>query len=84
MKENYKKYYEKGLRLRSSGEWEEALEILDKSINIKPNIGSYICKSSILRDLGYYEESIEVSKKVLKIDSENSKAYYNIGLISFI
>jgi len=58
----------------------EALEILDKLIEINPDCSSHLInKATILDTMGQYEEALIAYKKAIEIDPKNSRACYNVG-----
>lgn len=62
------------------GQYEKGIEILNQAIEKDPEyIGAYINRGAYKSSLKNYESAISDYKKVLKLDSKNTLATYNIG-----
>ena len=73
-------YTTKANFLFEQGKTEEALEVLNKSLEINPSfVGAWNNKGIILRRQGKIEESLEAFNKALKIDPRSFKVWYHKG-----
>ncbi|CAD8056129.1 unnamed protein product [Paramecium sonneborni] len=74
-----KQYFDQGFELCTKGQFEEAIKVLDKSLEIcSTNIEAIFYKAEALRNLGAYEKSIAEYNRCMKFDSEE-KLEYNFG-----
>lgn len=68
-----------GTVLGSVGEMEEALSLLERSLEIEPSVMAFLNRGILLQRMGRYNESIEVFDRLLEFDSNQLTAYYNKG-----
>ncbi len=81
--QNFGAFFSLGL-IYSSRQSPLAFEYYENALRIKPNnIEALYAKAKLLQDLNKYDESITVYKMLLKIDSLNAHAQYNLGAIEF-
>lgn len=68
-------------KLEDSHDWKSAIEILDKTIALYPNsIKALLNRGADLSAIGEYNKAIKNYLTVIKLDSDNVLAHYNIGL----
>jgi len=77
-------YYDLAYELEEQGKFKEAIELLDKAIEKKPEFRPGLlqrgyCKIQIENDLG----AIRDFKKILSFDKDNTLALYNIGVCHY-
>jgi hypothetical protein len=74
-------YYE-GKVLLKTGNYEKALQFLDKSLELNENfIEALMAKGYILAIRGNFKEAKDCFLKILSLDKEFPAAHYNLGLI---
>ena len=74
------KLFNKAQTLEQNGKYIEAIEILDKVIELKPDfLGAYINRGANYAELGKYKMAIENYEQAVKIDSTNQLALFNLG-----
>jgi tetratricopeptide (TPR) repeat protein len=70
----------KGGSLSSLGRYQEAIDCLDKALEIDPRYAyAWTNKGACLRSLGRYQEAISCYDKALEIDPRNATAWNNKG-----
>ena len=73
-------YNGKGVILYQLGQYEEAIKLFDKAIEINPNYPEpYTHKGLCLTYLKMYEEALECHNKSIKLNPNHSGAYNNKG-----
>ena len=73
-------YFNEAEKLSEQGKYKEAIELLNKAIDIDNNyIGAYINRGADKSALGDFKGAIEDYNSVLKIDHDNTLALFNIG-----
>jgi len=73
-------WYERGKELYFQGQLEEALNALEKALELDPEyVDAWNGKGIVLDDLGRYEEAIEAYDKALALDPEFAYAWNNKG-----
>ncbi len=78
-------YFNEGIEYAGSDCYEKAIDAFRNVIKLMPEcLEAYHRLSGVLKKLGAYPESIEVWNELLKIDSENSEARFQIGLAQVI
>lgn len=74
------KLFNKAQILEQNGKYLEAINILDKVIELKPDfLGAYINRGADYAELGMYKKAIENYKQVIKLDPKNQLALFNIA-----
>lgn len=71
-----------GAYYSSKGQWEKALQALEKTVEINPHLGEvrYLL-GQIYKRMGMTEKALEAYKEASRYDSRNSRAYYELGII---
>lgn len=73
-------YFTEGNRSRSQKEYDVAIEMYKKAIELKPNYANaYINWAMALRRLGKYDEAIEKCKKATGLNPDYARAWYNMA-----
>ena len=83
LKRNYsaKHYFYKGLRSDRRGEYKDALEFYNKTLEIEPNSPSTYNNRGIVKvKLGDHKAAVTDFNKAIEINPRYAKAYYNRGL----
>ncbi|MFX0072929.1 MAG: tetratricopeptide repeat protein [Candidatus Hermodarchaeota archaeon] len=89
----YKELIDKAIKLKKEQKYEEALEILEKLykedstfkeiknalIEVLLDYGGYLNDEWVLG----YDKAIECFKKIIELDPENYRAWYNLGIAYF-
>jgi tetratricopeptide (TPR) repeat protein len=74
-------YYDKASKLEDEGKYVEAIALLDKAIDKKPDfISAYLSRGVDKQIVDDEDGSVRDYFKVLEIDSNNTLALYNIGI----
>lgn len=73
-----------GLLQQAKGQWEEALTLFEKALDVDPNhVPSLISTAIVLRELN--DRSLPVAKSfltdALRLDRTNPRAWFNLGLV---
>lgn len=76
------KYYNTAIEKYKAGEYQEAMEAFNKSIELQPdNTDAYNGRGIIKYTLGDYEGAIKEYSKTLELDSTKYKVYCNRGIV---
>jgi len=82
MRNKYRTYVSRGMELFQSAKYNEALECLNRAINIIPTNGNdYNLKGVCLDKLGKHNEAIECFDKAINLMPGNAGAYNNKGTV---
>jgi tetratricopeptide (TPR) repeat protein len=77
---NAENYYNKGYSLYYAGDYNRAIEKLDKALELDPKyLDAYILKGIALYDQNYYYKAIDCYNKAIEIDPNNANAWWNKG-----
>ncbi len=71
---------ELGTRRLMEGRVSEAIELYEKSIDVKPTAEVYTFRGWAISFLGYLDEAIEDCKKAIQLDPEFGNPYNDIGV----
>ena len=71
---------ELGTRRLMEGRVSEAIELYEKSIDVKPTAEGYTFRGWAISFLGYLDEAIEDCKKAIQLDPEFGNPYNDIGV----
>lgn len=75
-----KKIIAEGNKFEDFGDFQNALNLYEKSINIAPKyIGGYINKGNIFLSLSVFDLAIEMYLKAISVNPNHSGAYLNLG-----
>ncbi len=76
-----KTYLEQGHALKNQGQWEKALSLYQKAIELEPNHGKpHHQLGDALLTLGRYEEAIAAYCRSLELNPEFTWSHYNLGV----
>jgi superkiller protein 3 len=68
-------------KLKKLGRYEEALQAIDKALELNPdNSYAWNNKGIALRNLGRHEEALQAYDKALELNPDYSNAWYNKGI----
>jgi tetratricopeptide (TPR) repeat protein len=71
-------WYNKGVELAETGNYQEALTATEKSLDIQPNFSlAWTSKSGILVMLGRYSEALQSSERAITLRPDDVYAYCN-------
>lgn len=69
------------MALRKLARYDEAIENLDKALELEPNYVKAIAqKGSTLAVMGEYEEALKCLDRALELDPDNFEAWFNKGV----
>ncbi len=72
----------KGLEFYNSGEYNKAIECLNKAIELNPALDMAFCNLGATYNLlGNYEKAAEYLNEAVKLNSQNDFAWNNLGLL---
>ena len=75
---DYKYYLNLCIEQTNNGNFEEALEYAEKSIELNPNVAlSYFSKAIVFHNLGSLRAAYENYQKAIELDENMIDAYYN-------
>src|SRR4029077_20234345 len=78
--EGARELWELGTRRLGAGQVQEAVELFEQSIAVKPTAESYTFRGWALSHLGRLAEAIEDCKRAIQIDPEFGNPYNDIGV----
>lgn len=75
-------YLNRGVAYECLGNYVQALEDLNKFIELNPNsAASCSNRGNIFRELGKYGQALNDLNRAIELDSVNAAAYYNRGIL---
>jgi len=75
---DYKVFYDKGIHLRKSGDWEKSIVEFEKSIKIKPTFEAYYECAYSYSNIGQYKTSVDLYQKAANLDTTNTEVRQRI------
>lgn len=75
---NYKAYFDKGLHLRTNGDWEKSIVEFEKSLQIKPTFEAYYECAYSYSNIGQYKTSVDLYQKAADLDTTNTEVRQRI------
>ena len=79
-REQFQDLCERGTKRLMEGRVSEAIELYEKSIDVKPTAEGYTFRGWAISFLGYLDEAIEDCKKAIQLDPEFGNPYNDIGV----
>jgi tetratricopeptide (TPR) repeat protein len=80
---NSELWNKKGLLLNSAGNFEQAIECIEKSLSLNPgDLDTLIDKSAIEENLGHFSQAEETLNSVLSHEPNNEDALFSLGLLN--
>jgi tetratricopeptide (TPR) repeat protein len=77
-------YNELGLQLLADGHYQEAYELLTRSLKLEPYQGqAYINIGMTLEHLGQTKKAIDIYEKAVWMQPDDPTAYYNLGVLYY-
>jgi hypothetical protein len=78
---NWPIYYNRGAAYYHLGNYRQAIEDLNRAIEIKPGYAeAYVSRGLAYNELGNYRQAIEDLNSAIEINPEYAEAYYNRGI----
>jgi tetratricopeptide (TPR) repeat protein len=79
-KQRAEQLYNTGYLLSLLGQYEEAIRLFDKSIEIEPTAEAYTYKGWTYSHMGDFDRAIEEAEKAIRIDPDFGNPYNDIGV----
>ena len=80
---NSELWNKKGLLLNSAGNFEQAIECIEKALSLNPgDLDTLIDKSAIEENLGHFSQAEETLNSVLSHEPNNEDALFSLGLLN--